>query len=122
MRIRGDRHRLAQALRNLVDNAERHAETTIRLTLRATGEHALVWVDNDGAVIDPADRERIFDRFVRLDESRSRDVGGSGLGLSIARTTAEAHGGDLTATVADDGWCRFQLRLPLEPVPAQPST
>lgn len=113
VRAVADGRRLEQALRNLVDNAERHAESAVRLTLRAEGGEAVVWVDNDGARIAGADRDRIFERFVRLDDSRSRDVGGSGLGLAIARTTVELHGGRLTATDAPDGWCRFELRLPV---------
>jgi signal transduction histidine kinase len=113
LRVFGDEHRLAQAIRNLVDNAERHADTTIRLTLGEEHSAAVLWVDNDGAVIPPADRERIFERFVRLDDSRSRDAGGSGLGLSIARTAVESHGGQLMVADAPDGWCRFSVRLPL---------
>jgi signal transduction histidine kinase len=63
-------------------------------------------------VIPAEDRERVFERFVRLDESRSSDGGGSGLGLPIARTTVAAHGGQLTVEDAPDGWCRLALRLP----------
>jgi signal transduction histidine kinase len=55
----------------------------------------VLWVDNDGAAIPPADRKRRFERFVRLDDSRSRDEGGSGLGLLIAHTTVESYGGQL---------------------------
>jgi signal transduction histidine kinase len=113
MRVVGDEHRLAQAIRNLIDNAERHADSTVRLTLHEEGGTAVLWVDNDGAVIAPADRERIFERFVRLDDSRSRDEGGSGLGLAIARTAFESHGGQLVVADAPDGWCRFCVRLPL---------
>ncbi|GAA3643044.1 ATP-binding protein [Microlunatus ginsengisoli] len=113
----GDPLRIAQALRNVVDNAERHARTTIRLTLRAGTDAAVLWVDNDGDPVPIADRERIFERFVRLDESRSRDAGGSGLGLAIARTTIDSHHGTLLAAESDDGWCRFEMRLPL-PGPA----
>lgn len=114
----GDTQRLAQALRNLVDNAERHARTTIRLTVQATdGEArdslALLRVDDDGEPVPEADRERIFERFVRLDDSRSRDAGGSGLGLAIARTAIASHGGTVRATVSEEGWCRFEIRLPL---------
>ncbi len=113
VRAWGDEHRLAQALRNLLDNAERHATSTIRLTLRTADDHAVLWVDNDGDVIDPANRERIFERFVRLDGSRSRDAGGSGLGLAIARTGLRAQSGDVVVVDAPDGWCRFELRVPL---------
>ena len=112
VRVVGDGNRLEHAIRNLVDNAERHADSTVRFTLQADETAAVLWVDNDGAVIPRADRERVFERFVRLDDSRSRDEGGSGLGLSIARTTVESHGGQLVVEDAPDGWCRFSLRLP----------
>jgi signal transduction histidine kinase len=113
VRVWADRQRLAQALRNLVDNAERHAGTTVRLCVSTRGASAVLAVDNDGEVVNPADRERIFERFVRLDASRSRDVGGSGLGLAIARTAVRSQGGDVVAQEAPDGWCRFELSLPL---------
>ncbi|WP_344808113.1 sensor histidine kinase [Microlunatus ginsengisoli] len=114
IRLTGDDpQRLAQALRNLVDNAERHARSAIRLTLRASGGRAVLWVDNDGDPVPVEDRDRVFERFVRLDESRSRDAGGSGLGLAIARTAIESHGGSLRAVDSDDGWCRFEIWLPI---------
>jgi signal transduction histidine kinase len=108
----GDTQRIAQALRNLVDNAERHAKTSIRLTLRSIDGQAELDVDNDGPVVPPPDRERIFERFVRLDASRSRDAGGSGLGLAIARTSVESHGGTLRVLDSPDGWCRFAIVVP----------
>jgi signal transduction histidine kinase len=110
--VGGDTQRLAQALRNLVDNAERHADSSIRLTLRTIDGQAVLDVDNDGPLVPPQDRERIFDRFVRLDDSRSRDAGGSGLGLPIARTSVESHGGTLRVTDGPDGWCRFEIAVP----------
>lgn len=120
VRVWADQPRLAQALRNLVDNAERHARTTIRLGLGVQAGHAVLRVDNDGPVIKPADRERVFERFVRLDDSRSRDAGGSGLGLAIARTALRTQSGDVVIADAPDGWCRFELRLPLtDPDPGQ---
>ena len=111
----GDAQRLAQALRNLVDNADRHAAGWIRLSLRRSDGHAVLNVDNDGPVVPPLDRERIFERFVRLDESRSRDAGGSGLGLAIARTSVESHGGTLRVVDSPDGCCRFQIVVPAAP-------
>ena len=71
-------------------------------------------------MIDDADRERIFERFVRLDDSRSRDAGGSGLGLAIARTGLQACGGDVSVVDTPDGWCRFEMRIPI-PGPAAAS-
>jgi signal transduction histidine kinase len=111
----GDPQRLAQALRNLIDNAERHAARGIRLSLRRTDGHAVLHVDNDGPIVALTDRERIFERFVRLDESRSRDAGGSGLGLAISRTAIESHGGTLRIVDAPDGWCRFEVVVPAAP-------
>ena len=120
VRVWADPQRVAQALRNLVDNAERHARTTVRMTLQSEDDQAVIWVDNDGPVIDDADRERIFERFVRLDDSRSRDAGGSGLGLAIARTGLHACGGDVSVVDTPDGWCRFEMRIPI-PGPAAAS-
>jgi signal transduction histidine kinase len=71
-----------------------------------------VRVDDDGAGLDPADRERVFERFVRLDEARQRDEGGSGLGLAIAREIAREQGGDVVLGTADLGGLRAELRLP----------
>lgn len=113
VRVRADASGVAQALRNLVDNADRHAVSRIVLTLAKRTGDAVVWVDNDGPVIDVADRARVFERFVRLDASRSRDAGGSGLGLAIARASLTVQGGDVTVVEHPDGWCRFEIRLPL---------
>ena len=112
-RVSGDPNRLAQVVRNLVDNAVRHARSTIRLAC-GPGPDAtvVVTVDNDGDVVPPDLREAIFDRFIRLQDSRDRDTGGSGLGLSIVRALVEAHSGSVSAGVAPDGWCRFEVRLP----------
>ncbi|MFI5647808.1 sensor histidine kinase [Kitasatospora sp. NPDC051705] len=105
---------LGRLLTNLLDNAQRHARrhVTVRLSGDDTGGQAVLDVANDGTPIDPADRERIFERFTRLDEARSRDDGGSGLGLSIARDIATIHGGTLTVQDAPDG-TTFRARLPV---------
>jgi len=116
-RVIGDPRQLEQCLRNLIDNAERHARSAVRITLRTRNGEAVLWVDNDGPLIEVADRERIFERFVRLDDSRSRDVGGSGLGLAITRAAVASHGGAVAVVEGPSGWCRFELRLGL---PHQP--
>ncbi|MFI7743400.1 sensor histidine kinase [Kocuria rhizosphaericola] len=114
VRVRGDAGRLQQVVRNLLSNAERHADTWIAVSLRVEGEEAVVTVDNDGDSIAPEDRERVFERFVRLDDSRTRDTGGSGLGLAISREIVEAHGGRISAGEDPRGRCRFEVRLPRE--------
>ncbi|WP_139209694.1 sensor histidine kinase [Microlunatus flavus] len=113
VRVSAEPARVAQPLRNLVDNAARHAARTVVLTLVREGREAVVRIDNDGPPIDAADRDRVFERFVRLDASRSRDAGGSGLGLAIARAGIASQGGRLAVVEHPEGWCRFEVRLPL---------
>ncbi|GAA4081864.1 sensor histidine kinase [Nonomuraea soli] len=107
--VNGVRLQLDRLLANLLDNAERHALSRIDITLSASDAEAVLTVENDGPPIPEADRERIFERFTRLDSARSRDEGGTGLGLAIAREVALAHRGALTV----DRDARFTLRLPL---------
>jgi signal transduction histidine kinase len=109
--VTGDRLRLARLLTNLLDNAERHAENTVAVTLRRDGA-AVLEVRDDGAGIAPEQREVVFRRFARLDASRTRDAGGTGLGLPIAREIARNHGGTLTIEDSDTG-ARFVLRIPV---------
>jgi heavy metal sensor kinase len=111
VRVRGDERRLAQVFRNLLDNAARHAKSTIRIGIERRSSEVLVSVDNDGEIISSEDRNRVFERFARLDASRSTDGGGSGLGLAISREIMSAHGGTVVATECD-AWCRFQVSLP----------
>ncbi|HEY8479566.1 MAG TPA: ATP-binding protein [Spirillospora sp.] len=103
---------MARVLRNLLDNAERHAESRIWVSAAVEEGHVVVEVLDDGAGIAPEDRERIFRRFARLAESRERDTGGSGLGLTISRDIAQAHGGTLIVADSDRG-ARFVLRFPV---------
>jgi len=115
VRVTGDADALLRVLRNLVDNAAQHAATTLTLRVQITAGTAEVMVGNDGPPIAAADRERIFDRFVRLDDSRSRADGGTGLGLPIARDIIAAHGGTLTVDDLSQGAAmRIRLRLPDE--------
>ncbi|MFI6480772.1 sensor histidine kinase [Nonomuraea sp. NPDC050663] len=107
--VEGVRLQLERLLANLLDNAERHALSRIDITLSVSGGEAVLTVENDGPPIPEGDRERIFERFARLDAARSRDEGGVGLGLAIAREVALAHRGALTV----DRDARFTLRLPL---------
>lgn len=110
--VAGSRGQVGRVLTNLLDNARRHARSAVTVTVRADGEWVVVAVADDGDGVSEADRERIFERFVRLDEARSRDDGGAGLGLAIARDVAVRHGGTLTVGRAPAGGALFELRLP----------
>ncbi|MEV0691508.1 HAMP domain-containing sensor histidine kinase [Streptomyces sp. NPDC050388] len=111
--VAGSRGQLGRVLGNLLDNGRRHARETVSVTVRREGDWAVLGVADDGDGVAEADRERIFQRFVRLDDARSRDDGGAGLGLAIARDVAVRHGGTLTAGAAPTGGALFELRLPL---------
>ncbi len=114
LRVNGDPAQLARVLQNLTDNARRHARTTVHLALLDRGDRAVVQVRDDGPGIAPEDRERIFERFTRLDEARARDRGGSGLGLAISREIARAHGGSLEVLDSEAGTgAVFEVDLPL---------
>jgi signal transduction histidine kinase len=113
-RVLGDREQLGRLIRNLTDNAVRHARTTIALSLAERNGEVVLEVYDDGTGIDDAERDRIFDRFVRLDEARDRDSGGSGLGLAIVREVAVFHGGTV-AVDSGSGGSRFEVRLPGHP-------
>ncbi|MFF5966095.1 ATP-binding protein [Streptomyces collinus] len=109
----GSRGQLGRVLANLLDNAQRHARSAVTVRVRREGDRAVVGVADDGDGVPDGDRERIFERFVRLDAARSRDDGGAGLGLAIARDVAVRHGGTLTAGRGPAGGALFELRLPL---------
>ncbi|UVJ39671.1 cell wall metabolism sensor histidine kinase WalK [Arthrobacter sp. CJ23] len=111
-RVTGDVRRLGQAVRNVLDNAERYAQSRISIQVRNSLDGVLLTIDNDGPPVPIAERERIFERFVRLDESRSRESGGSGLGLAIADAIMSAHGGRILSTATPGGGCRFELAFP----------
>ena len=113
--VRVDVGRIEQIVSNVLDNAARFTPSggTIRIAVCVDSE-AIVTVDDDGPGVAEADRERIFERLVRLNSARDRSSGGVGLGLSIARTLARAHGGELTCLAGPTG-ARFRLTLPLEP-------
>ncbi|KOG60463.1 histidine kinase [Streptomyces griseoflavus] len=107
--VAGSRGQLGRVLGNLLDNAQRHARESVRASVAREGEWAVLRVEDDGPGVPPEERERIFERFVRLDDARSRDDGGAGLGLAIARDVAERHGGTLTVRTGSV----FELRLPV---------
>ncbi|MDQ2758531.1 MAG: HAMP domain-containing histidine kinase [Actinomycetota bacterium] len=112
-RVAGDAGHLTQVCRNLLDNAARYADSTIVVTLSALEGRAVLVVDDDGPGIAPGDRERAFDRFVRLDPSRDRGSGGAGLGLAIVREIVRAHGGRVSVETSPRGGARFVVDLPL---------
>ncbi|MFJ2273648.1 ATP-binding protein [Streptomyces sp. NPDC087866] len=111
LEVAGSRGQLARVLGNLLDNAERHAVRSVSVTVGRSADGVLVTVTDDGSGVPEAERERVFERFVRLDEARARDDGGAGLGLAIARDVAARHGGRLTVGSAPEGGARFDLSL-----------
>ena len=111
-RVRGDERRLSQVFRNVLDNAARYAKSAIIVKMERLPDEVVVSVDNDGEIISAQDRSRVFERFARLDASRSSDRGGSGLGLAISREIMLAHGGTVVASEWN-GWCRFEVILSL---------
>ncbi|MGC5529264.1 ATP-binding protein [Streptomyces sp. SR-10] len=110
--VNGSRGQLSRVIGNLLDNAQRHAEGSVAVSVAADGRGVRVEVRDDGAGVPEDERERIFERFVRLDDARSRDDGGAGLGLAIARDVASRHGGTLTVDRAAEGGAAFRLWLP----------
>jgi signal transduction histidine kinase len=114
--VAGDRQRLAQVLLNLLSNALRHTPPNghITVTARQVGEREVqVAVRDSGEGIPEADLVHIFERFYRTDRVRSRDTGGSGLGLTIARSLIAAHGGRIWATSAEGEGSTFAIALPV---------
>jgi len=111
-RVAGDESQLRRVVQNLADNAARHARSRVAFTLaEATGRTRLC-VDDDGAGVPEADRQRIFERFLRLDDARTRDAGGNGLGLAIVGEIVAAHGGTVTVGASPLGGARFEVVLP----------
>jgi signal transduction histidine kinase len=114
-----DRLKIARLVTNLIDNAERHADSQMTITVCAEGSRAILEVSDDGAGIAPELRDVVFERFTRLADSRARDPQGTGLGLAIARQIAQQHHGTLTIEDSVRG-ARFVLRLE-QSGPADPS-
>ncbi|HEV3363857.1 MAG TPA: HAMP domain-containing sensor histidine kinase [Acidimicrobiia bacterium] len=121
-RVYGVADHLTRVVRNLVENAERYATSTVRLELRRVhtngrGAQIQLSVSDDGPGVPLEHREHIFDRFIRLDDARSRPdddgSGGAGLGLAICREIVTAHGGLIWVTDARDGGARFVVQIPV---------
>lgn len=114
----GDEEDLRRLVRNLLENAVRHATRVVRIRLGSHHDTVALDVLDDGPGVPAADRDRVFDRFFRSDSSRSRGSG-SGLGLAIARSIAESHGGELRMEDSAFG-AHVALRLPAAPGPVAP--
>ncbi|WP_173166876.1 sensor histidine kinase [Phytohabitans suffuscus] len=114
----GEPEALARVVGNLVDNAVRHTRSTVRVEVGGDGPYHLVTVSDDGPGIPVADRQRVFDRFTRLDDARARDGGGAGLGLAIVRELVRRHGGSVRLADATSGpGLRAEVRLPAASCP-----
>jgi signal transduction histidine kinase len=111
-RVDGDAGGLRRVLRNLGDNAARHARGRISFALAERDSVVVLAVDDDGPGVPEADRERVLERFVRLDDARARDAGGSGLGLAIVAELVAAHGGTLAVAGSPLGGARIEVTLP----------
>jgi len=109
--VNGRRDELARAVGNLLDNADRYASSLVEIELEGSDHGVILVVEDDGPGIPADDRERIFERFSRLDDARSRGSGGTGLGLAIVKEIIVAHGGTISVTDAPRG-ARFVIHLP----------
>lgn len=101
---------IRRAARNLVENAVRYGQRA-RVSVSAQGDKIAIVIDDDGAGLTKPQMERVFEPFVRLEESRSRETGGLGLGLTLARAIARGHGGDIALANRDGGGLRATLTL-----------
>ncbi len=113
--VQGDRVMLRRVLINLIDNAIKYSPAAGNIgvrVLRIDCQIVRIEVEDNGPGVPSEHREKVFDRFYRIDEGRSRGTGGAGLGLSIAKWIAEAHGGSLELDCPPGGGCIFRLSLP----------
>jgi signal transduction histidine kinase len=113
--VAGAADQLARALSNMVDNAARHATSVVHISLSRDARTVRVIVDDDGPGIPPRDRERVFERFTRLDDSRARHNGGSGLGLAVVHSIVTSHHGQVRVEDSPLGGARFVAELPTAP-------
>ena len=110
--VAGRAPELRRIVVNLLDNAARYGESAIVIRARTSASGTELIVDDDGPGIEHADRELVFERFVRLDEGRARNDGGTGLGLAIVRAIARRHGGDARVSDSPFGGVRVTIELP----------
>ena len=111
-RVWGVQDELVSVIRNLVDNAERHATSKVRVSLATEGTIARLTVEDDGPGVPPDQRAKVFERFARLEEGRSRDAGGAGIGLALTKRVAESHGGRVWIQDSPLGGASFLVELP----------
>jgi signal transduction histidine kinase len=109
--VTGDPADLSRLFRNVIDNAVRHAHTAVRITARRAGDQVHVEIGDDGPGIPAEERERVFDRFVRLDASRGRADGSTGLGLAIAKEVVTAHQGTISIGASPEGGALVGITL-----------
>jgi signal transduction histidine kinase len=113
VRVLGDPEQLGRLVANLLDNAARHADDGVWAGTTVVDGWAVIEISDDGPGIAPQDRERVFDRFVRLDDARARHTGGTGLGLAVARAVARSHGGDVAVLDPRRHGATLQVKLPI---------
>jgi len=116
VRVQGDADALRRMVRNVGENAVRHASSRVDVTLVERGEEVVLTIDDDGPGIPATERARVLQRFVRLDDARSRDEGGSGLGFSIVDEVVRAHGGSMSIEQSPLGGARIVITLPVQAV------
>jgi signal transduction histidine kinase len=112
--VTGSSEQLARVVTNLVDNAARHAQGRVAVGVTGDGRRVRLTVDDDGPGVPEPDRERVFERFTRLDDARARDAGGTGLGLAVVRSIAERHRGAAWMEAGPLGGARAVVELPAD--------
>ncbi|MEM7339974.1 MAG: ATP-binding protein [Actinomycetota bacterium] len=112
VKVHGDPASLARVVRNLLDNAERHGGGRVRVACQRVDGRALVVVDDDGPGVPVDQRQAVFERFARIDESRTRTTGGTGLGLAIVKAVVEGHGGTIEIGDSPLGGARLTVMIP----------
>ena len=108
--VEADRNSLTRAIGNLVSNAGRHAKSLVLVSASEENGAIVIRVDDDGEGIAEADRDKLFEPFVRLESSKGK---GSGLGLALVKRIVSRHSGDVCVSSSDSGGARFEIRLPL---------
>jgi signal transduction histidine kinase len=118
--VTGNQAQLGRLITNLLDNALRHAHSQVRVTLSATDTTAVLTIADDGPGVPPGSRERIFERFIRLDPDRNRAQGGTGLGLALVKEITTAHAGTVQVDDTNTG-AQFTVTVPLIAPPSSPT-